>query len=410
MTSYPGLKNILSMISTEPNSSKLINCYITLLQDLPKLAKKSALLDLSRMLIRENPHQSLIISQNIVQTDPHNVEALNIMKSALSIIGKTTRAHAIDKEIEAIQSKKSLFQNNFIEIEPNQMNHKLSQISESDPEQIKTVKTYKKILPTDHATQIIDPDKNNEYESKKKSSLTQKNQEIYKLFDLAKIKPFTNLIMFIQKNSLLNQNHASIAEQVQYLKIAGYRIIKTQNIFDANIESFHQNYLYDKAHNTKQGLIKGLARLDPKVFEKIKARVTEIQDQPKLLWSLFQSLWGYLCSLDTLQLIKENNLGDVHIGFWGMYLDSLIASGNSRKALYEIHQTLIKNPDIVWAQTSWDRLPFIWDRLKLRGINWEPEDGIEPLMKALSSRRAQKYIGLIAEQPFRKQFPKNKAA
>jgi hypothetical protein len=82
-------------------------------------------------------------------------------------------------------------------------------------------------------------------------------------------------------------------------------------------------------------------------------------------------------------------------GFWGLYLDSLLADGQLRVALHEVRQTLIKNPHLDWARLAMARLPLIWEGLHVYGLTWHEDQGVQALIEGLSERPRPKLAALL---------------
>jgi len=83
------------------------------------------------------------------------------------------------------------------------------------------------------------------------------------------------------------------------------------------------------------------------------------------------------------------------LGFWGLYLDSLLVSGRLVVCLQEIKTVLKQNPHLPWAKTAYDRLPILWRKLGQRVFVWTEDDGVQVLVRALSERRPQTLLSTV---------------
>lgn len=94
-------------------------------------------------------------------------------------------------------------------------------------------------------------------------------------------------------------------------------------------------------------------------------------------------------------LIEKLQLTRAHPGYWGLYLDTLVLRGLSRRALVEVRLLLNLNPQPVWAAVAWPRLTKIWAALAVRGFDWREEAGVMALIKGLERRPKAKASGLV---------------
>ena len=94
-------------------------------------------------------------------------------------------------------------------------------------------------------------------------------------------------------------------------------------------------------------------------------------------------------------LIEKLQLTRAHPGYWGLYLDTLLLRGLSRRALVEVRLLLNLNPQPAWAAVAWPRLTKIWAALAVRGFDWREEAGVMALIKGLERRPKAKTAGLV---------------
>jgi hypothetical protein len=113
-------------------------------------------------------------------------------------------------------------------------------------------------------------------------------------------------------------------------------------------------------------------------------------------WDLVQGLWGGAPDRACALVLEELGLTRATPGFWGLYLDALIAGGNARKALVEINRALVERPHLTWARLAWARLPLVWSALGVRGWTWAEDEGVTALLARLAERPRPKLAGLVA--------------
>ncbi len=133
--------------------------------------------------------------------------------------------------------------------------------------------------------------------------------------------------------------------------------------------------------------------------EVLKALMAKMETIPEdqIRWELLAGLWGGQANGDTLAVIRKHKLSHKSCGMWGLYLDSLLAVGDGRKALFEIYKTLKSQNSLAWAQVAWARLPAVWDRLKVWGHTWQVEEGVPKLIELVERRRPPKFSSFAAQ-------------
>jgi hypothetical protein len=144
-----------------------------------------------------------------------------------------------------------------------------------------------------------------------------------------------------------------------------------------------------RAERLPQAFIETLVGLDQRLAGVAPADVLALQ------WNLLQGLWGSAPDGACAAVLEELGLTRATPGFWGMYLDGLIAAGSGRRALVEIRRALAEKPHLVWARIAWTRLPRIWTGLKVHGFGWSEDDGVPALLERLAVRPAPKLSGLL---------------
>jgi hypothetical protein len=103
-------------------------------------------------------------------------------------------------------------------------------------------------------------------------------------------------------------------------------------------------------------------------------------------WEIVQAIWGAAPNKAGYLFLNKMGLKHKSIGFWGIYLDCLVAAGYPRKAKYEIFLALTAKRSLEWAQVAWFRLPGILRALGLKQFVWRKDEGIQPLIDHLSRR------------------------
>jgi hypothetical protein len=103
-------------------------------------------------------------------------------------------------------------------------------------------------------------------------------------------------------------------------------------------------------------------------------------------WDVMQALWGDRPDAVCAKLLTDLNLARATKGFWGMYLDALLARGAARKVLIEVATVIAKEHQLAWARIAWQRLPTAWRSLGVRGFAWQEDDGIDALLQRLAKR------------------------
>lgn len=117
--------------------------------------------------------------------------------------------------------------------------------------------------------------------------------------------------------------------------------------------------------------------------------------QNHVYWELVSALWGTAPDGACAKLLDELSLARAGTGFWGLYLDSLVYSGQSRRALVEVRRTLAANPQLAWARTAWQRLVAIHQALGLEAPHWHEDDGVAALRERLAVRARPKIAATL---------------
>jgi hypothetical protein len=129
------------------------------------------------------------------------------------------------------------------------------------------------------------------------------------------------------------------------------------------------------------------ASLVQAIQDNFEAQVASAPDVALLqTWEVMQALWGDRPDAVCAKLLTDLNLARATKGFWGMYLDALLARGAARKVLIEVATVITKEHQLAWARIAWQRLPTAWRSLGVRGFAWQEDDGIDALLQRLAKR------------------------
>ncbi|MCX6105928.1 MAG: hypothetical protein NTY08_08875 [Proteobacteria bacterium] len=129
------------------------------------------------------------------------------------------------------------------------------------------------------------------------------------------------------------------------------------------------------------------ASLVQAIQDNFQAQVASAPDVALLqTWDVMQALWGDRPDAVCAKLLTDLNLARATKGFWGMYLDALLARGAGRKVLIEVATVIAKEHQLAWARIAWQRLPTAWRSLGVRGFVWQEDDGIDALLQRLAKR------------------------
>ncbi len=138
-----------------------------------------------------------------------------------------------------------------------------------------------------------------------------------------------------------------------------------------------------------------LETIDPDSLRELMARLDSGQGWEKVAWDLLQGLWGPCPNEQTREVLEACSLSHQTPGFWGFYLDALCQTGDFRRALWEVRTTLKDRPTLPWVEVATRRLPQIWNGMGVRGIHWQPEDGVATLLQQLSRSPLPMMAGLV---------------
>ncbi|MBM4253869.1 MAG: hypothetical protein FJ146_18020 [Deltaproteobacteria bacterium] len=157
----------------------------------------------------------------------------------------------------------------------------------------------------------------------------------------------------------------------------------------------------------RESLLETLEKAAPLKFplppEAISAIITQFQAQvisePTValtqLWDIIQGIWGDKPDAVIVTLLQDLNLTRATRGFWGFYLDALLARGSARRVLFEVATVVARERQLSWAKTGWQRLPTAWRQLGLRGFQWQEDEGVDALLTRLRQRPRQMMSSLI---------------
>ncbi|MBM4252856.1 MAG: hypothetical protein FJ146_12865 [Deltaproteobacteria bacterium] len=113
------------------------------------------------------------------------------------------------------------------------------------------------------------------------------------------------------------------------------------------------------------------------------------------IWETIQGIWGEKPDSVTVALLQDLNLTHATRGFWGLYLDALLARGSGRRVLFEVASVVARERQLSWAKTGWQRLPTAWRQLGLRGFAWQEDEGVDALLVRLRQRPRQTMRSLL---------------
>jgi hypothetical protein len=140
--------------------------------------------------------------------------------------------------------------------------------------------------------------------------------------------------------------------------------------------------------------------LPPEAIAAIRAQFqAQVISEPTIaltqLWDIIQGVWGDKPDAVIVTLLQELNLTRATRGFWGFYLDALLARGSGRRVLFEVATVVARERQLSWAKTGWQRLPTAWRQLGLRGFQWQEDEGVDALLTRLGQRPRQMMRSLI---------------
>lgn len=116
----------------------------------------------------------------------------------------------------------------------------------------------------------------------------------------------------------------------------------------------------------------------------------------ELKWNFVQAFFGGGADPRVVPLLEAMGLTEASPGFFGCYLDGLLAGGRARRAGVEMRRILAKRPHLAWAHVVWGRLPRLWTLQKVYGFQWSEDDGVPALQKLLAKRPKPKLASLVA--------------
>lgn len=126
-------------------------------------------------------------------------------------------------------------------------------------------------------------------------------------------------------------------------------------------------------------------------FQKQKHTASE-EKMTSMTWSLLQSFWIEIFSEDALDFLSKNEPSTLGLGFWGAYLDILIANRFFRKTLFEIRTKILGGSPLAWAHASLPRLQKALKELGYRELDWQEGDQISELLPLLQRQFERKKI------------------
>lgn len=127
----------------------------------------------------------------------------------------------------------------------------------------------------------------------------------------------------------------------------------------------------------------------PETFwTELRQKVTQLGEANLMqtVEDLLQSLFALTPHPDVHKFLEQVGLDQASEALWGLYLDSLVASGAYRSALQTIRTTIERHPRLSWAQTAIQRIPVICEALGMPTVAWQPEEGIAALKTKLCQR------------------------
>jgi hypothetical protein len=115
------------------------------------------------------------------------------------------------------------------------------------------------------------------------------------------------------------------------------------------------------------------------------------QKTPDLTWELVNSLWGQSPGRAAAAFLREAGLETSSPGYFGLWLDCLIATRDAHLVRAEAARVLREHPRLDWARVIWPRLEKAGELLGQRLDPWTEDDGVSALERQLSRQARQKF-------------------
>lgn len=116
-------------------------------------------------------------------------------------------------------------------------------------------------------------------------------------------------------------------------------------------------------------------------------------------WKVIQGLWPGRADGRLAALLEEMALTDANVGFFGLYLDALLASDQTRRGMVVVRRVLLAKPHLAWAKAAWERLPQMFAALQVHSITWSEDDGVPTLIAQLNKRPKPKLAAVAPACP-----------
>lgn len=162
-------------------------------------------------------------------------------------------------------------------------------------------------------------------------------------------------------------------EAIEFWDSIGIELTKAAKTFKIGISSYSPPLFKDELS-------------DHLIFDRLYEQRETLVGGKDTIWELTQALWGCDPGPSGAIFLRKLGLTRQTVGFWGIYLDCLIASGHFRKAKFEVYQVLKTVRSLEWGRIAWRRIPAIYKGMQWKAIDWTEDEGIHSLLEKLGQR------------------------
>lgn len=401
----PGLRKILDLIRTKPNDQRLIDRYISLVNELPETERNDATWHLSKILVSKMPEKALELSWSMFKAGSREQENLKLIAQALEVLGKTGKAAAIRADADRLTTSKLgspehlLARNNIEKTVQLLKGDSQMQFSES----LNTKTGNNAAVKFDLSNASSEPiGKDSKYEASKSHQEEKKLSQLEQVGanQSAKLKSFD-----AEKNQ--TQTNSSTANKDSKLR-------STSDVASAGIPeaiprkepSSHSKALLSGVVSRRADKMTVSTNELPKNFNQMPAANDVVACQEYVSRLIGEHKWEELMTFLRMTLLTQNenllveimsknSLAKIDIHFAELWIDGLIATRQERRALRFILGILTDEPHMAWAKMVKNRLPQITEGLGLEGVVWAEGEGVSALRRKVQLSRPRLGIYVI---------------
>lgn len=405
MSMAPGLRKILDLIRTKPNDQRLIDRYISLVNELPEAERNDATWHLSKILVSKMPDKALELSWSMFKAGSREQENLKLIAQALEVLGKAGKAAAIRADADRLTMSKLgspehlLARNNIEKTVQHSKNDSQTQFSES----LNTKTSNNVVANFDLSNASSEPTfRDSKHES---SKLHQEEKKLSQVEPVGSIQS-ANGKLFEAEKDRTDTNHPTASKDSKLRSSSDVASPGIPEAIPRKEPSSHSKALLSGVDSRRAEKMTVSTNELPKNLNQMPDTHNVVACHEYVSRLIGEHKWEDLIIFlrvilqnqnETLlvEIMSKNSLAKIDIHFAELWIDGLIATKQERRALRFMVGILTDEPHMAWAKMVKNCLPQITEGLGLEGVVWAEGEGVSALRRKVQLARPRLGIYVI---------------